>query len=344
MPVAELPSLHQAMRPRSYSGALFATNFKRAQAYRLYAHANGLQPHSTLLKDEWEALDRMIVEAGKSILIGVNALRQTAGLLRQESIAVSIAQYPRMSLMPPSKVSMNPLADGERGRVTFGLAGVPVPFAFNDFQLDIRTLTASRVYMQGLDLSQGAEAAYQVARTWENMLFKGTPAIAAADRVGTLNTIYGYTTHGDRNTGTATGDWGDTSNGYKNAISTIQNMKKMLRDDHFYGPYWLYVNGANWTDIGTINTVTDRRVIDVIKADAELARVEFTPFLLDGEIVLVDPKPQVVQWVQEFDIRPVEWDEKGMLGTNYRVIGAGAPLIKSTIDGECGIAHFTQAT
>ena len=343
MPVGEYLALSAGLRPNSYSGALFACNFNRNQAYKMVRH---LQVHTTLRKDEWESLDRVVVETGKEILIGVQDLRNAPGLLRPESIAVSIAQYNRMSAMPPANLSMNPLADGSMGRVDFTLAGVPIPFAFGDFQLDIRTLTASRVLGSGLDLQQGAEAAYQVALAWETLLFNGTPAIAVSDRVGTLNTIAGYKTHADRNTGTAVGDWGSTTAGYINAINTIESMKRALRNDRFYGPYWLYINSHNWGDIHSVNTATDRRVIDVIRADPEISKVSYSPRLDTGagENILVDPKPRVVQWVEGAMIRPVEWDEKGGLGTNYRVIGAGAPVSKSTTDGQCGVAHFTAAT
>jgi hypothetical protein len=341
MPVAAIPTVHSALRPHTYAGALFACNFQRAQAYKMVKH---LHIHSTLRKDEWEDLDRMVVDSAKEQLKGVGHLRGRAGLLRSVSIATSLAQYNKMSGAPNANLAMNPLADGERFRVDFTLAGVPIPFSFLDFQLDIRTLTASRMLGEGLDTTQGAEAAYQVGLSWETLLFNGTPAIAIADRVGTLSTIYGYRTHPDRNTGTATGDWGDATNGYINAITTIEAMKKALRADRFYGPYWLYVNETSWADLGRVNTQTDRRVLEIIRADPEIAMVDFSSRLDSDEVILVDPTPRCVQWVEAAAIRPVEWDEKGGLGTNYRVIGAAAPLIKSAHGNECGVAHYSGTT
>ena len=121
-------------------------------------------------------------------------------------------------------------------------------------------------------------------------------------------------------------------------------MKTALRNDNFYGPYWLYVNNLNWQHINSVNTQTDRRFIEAIRADPEIAKVQRTHLLLSGCIVLVDAKPRAVQWVEGAMIRPVEWDEKGGLGTNYRVIGAGAPLIKSDYDAKSGVAYFTGAS
>ncbi len=341
MAVAEYPAVRAGLRPNTYAGALFVHNFQRKQAYRAVKH---LHIHSTLRKDEWDQLDSVVTTRGREVLVGVQDLRGAAGILQSVSIAVSIAQYNRQSEMGPADVAMNPLADGTRGRLDYGLAGVPIPFVFKDFQLDIRTLTASRILGPGLDVSQGSSASYVVSQQFETMLFRGTPAIAVADRVGTLNTIYGYTTHPDRNTGISVGDWGDTTSGYIYAINTIEAMKRALRDDRYMAPYWLYVNSHNWSDINSVNAQTDRRVIDVIRADPEITKVMYTPQLLSGELVMVAPRPEVVRWVEAAAILPVEWDEKGGLGTNYRVIGAAAPLVKSTDTGQSGIAHWTQAT
>ena len=339
MPIAEYPVFSQGIRPNSYSAALFACNFRRAEAYKMVRHLN---IHSTLRKDEWTALDRAVVEAGKEVLVGVNALR-SAGLVRQESIAVSIAQYNKRSTTTDAQLAMNPLTDDERVRIDYRIAGVPIPFIFQGFQLDIRTLTASRQLGGGLDLETGAEAAYQVALAEEKLLFKGTPAIAVSDQLGALSTIYGYTTHPDRNTGSASGDWADTTNGYKFTMATLEAMKASLRADFYPGPYWLYLNSVNWGDIHLINTATDRQVMEVIRNDPEISRMEMSFQLATGEVLMIDPRPRTVQWVEAASIRTVEWDEKGSLGTNYRVLAAATPLIKSDYDGRCGVAHYTGA-
>lgn len=340
MQIAEYPAFSQGIRPNSYSAALFACNFQRRKAYEMVRHLN---IHSTLRYDEWTSLDRSVMEAGKEVLVGVEGLRR-AGLVRTESIGTSIAQYNKRSTTAPAQMAMNPLTDGERVRLNYTIAGVPIPFIFQEFQLDIRTLTASRMSGAGLDLETGAEAAYQVAFAEEQLLFKGTPAIAVADQLGALTTIYGYKTHPDRNTGLAVGDWGDATSGYKNTIATIEAMKAALRADFFPGPYWLYVNPHNWSDIHTINAATDRQVMEVVRNDPELSRVEMSFQLDSGELIMIDPRSRTVQWVEAASIRTVEWDEKGSLGTNYRVLAAAAPLVKSDAEGRSGVAHFTQAT
>lgn len=337
---------HEAMGAlpvHSYSFSLFVNNFNRQRAWQMYRQRTGLRIHSTLRRDEWEDLDRMVVDIGKENLRGVMALRTTPGLLRMVSIAKSLAEYNRMSTLPASTITMNPIAEGQRGQVDFALAATPVPFAFNDFQLDLPTLAASRQYGEGLDMLQGAEATYQVTLAWETMLFNGTPALGVSDRAGTLHQIAGYTTYSDRNTGTALGDWDDATNGHLYVFETIAEMKRALRDDQFHGPYWLYVNSANWADLQLVNAQTDIPPIDVLRRDPELQRIEYSPRLASGELVMLDPKPRTVRWVERFMIRPVEWDEKGGLGTNFRVIGSGAPEIKSTYSGQCGVAHWSGA-
>jgi hypothetical protein len=343
MPVAAIPTTASGLHPGSYAAALFACNFKRQQAYRLYERANNLRVHTLMRYEEWVEMDRLTTVNFHEPLVGVADLR-SAGLIRQVSVGSTLVTYSRTSGMGPPNFAMNPLMDGERQRMDFGLAGIPVPCAFIDFQLSMREIDASRRLGEGLDVSQAAEAAYQIGKAYEGLLFKGTPAIAIADRVGTLNTIYGYKTHPDRNTGTAAGDWGDASNGYKNVVNTIEAMKAALRLDGFPGPYWLYVNNTNWTDLGAVNTTTDRRVLENISTDRSLAKIQVSWELDSGELVMIDPKSRAVQWVEAFSVRPVEWDEKGGLGTNYRVIGIAAPLVKSDADGHSGIAHWTHAT
>ena len=323
--------------PRSYVHALITCNMNRRKAYEL------LHINSTLRKDEWEALDSTTEEAAREILVAVQDLRD-AGLVRTLSIATSIAQYSQRSLMPPPTVNMNPLSDVNMARVDFRLAGVPVPFTMEAFQIDIRTLEASRISGEGLDTVQTSEAAYQVALAWEGMTVNGTPNVAVADSGGTLQNIYGYTNHPNRVPGTATGPWNAAAPaGFNNAIATKNAMKAQLRAVRRYPPYVMYVNDDNWTDLDTTNTQTDRTAREVILADPEISMIKNAPQLASGNIVMVSLRRNVVQWAQASDIRSVEWDEKGGLGTNFRVVGVGVPLLQTDYNNRSGFAHFTGA-
>ena len=321
--------------PRSYVHALIACNMNRRKAYEM------LHINSTLRKDEWEELDSTTEQAQREILNAVQDLRD-AGLTRALNIGTSLAQYTQRSLMPPPTVAMNPLSDVDRSRVDFKLAGVPVPFAMEEFQLDIRTLTASRQSGEGLDSAQTFEASYQVALAWEGMTVNGSFNVPIADRTDTLQNIYGYTNHPDRNTGAAPGPWNAAAPaGFNNAIATKNAMKAALRAARVYPPYFFYVNDDNWADLDTTNTQTDRTAREVIMADPEIAMIKNLPQLASGNIVMVKMARNVVRWGEASAIRSVEWDEKGGLGTNFRVVGVGVPIIQADYNGRSGVAHYT---
>lgn len=329
MPLEAPTALQQAIKPNSYVQALIANNMNPAKAYKQ------LNIQSTLKKDEWEQLDSVVVDEAREMLVGVNDLR-TAGLTRTVSIATSIAQYNKMSSTGPAQLAMNALTDADRERVDFILAGVPVPYAWSEFQLDQRTLAASRVLGEGLDVSQAQECGRSVADRWEDMLFNGA-TLQVADSQGVLQQIFGYLTHPDRVTTAGGGNWTVAAE----ALADIETMKAGLRNVHSFGPYWLYVSLVEWSSLMAVNANTDKRTITIVQEDGEIAAVKFSQKLPTGTAVLQDPKSRYVQWVQASDIQTVEWDEKGSLGSNFRVLGVGTPLVKSDHAGQSGTYALT---
>lgn len=333
----------------SYTQALFATGFNANAAYDLLSRSRGFQVNSTLSGDEWTQLDNVVAAEAIRDMVAVQDLR-AAGLTRPESVATSIAQYSRRSAAPGATVTMNPLADVPNFRADFTRQGVPLPFTMEGFQIDFRTLAASQANPGGgLDVDQAADAARQVGLTLELMLVIGLNTVVRPDHLGNLNTIYGYTSHPDRVTGTAVGVWNDAANGFANAVNTVESMKTALRrqgtagDRGFIAPYWLYVGDNNHTDLGQINIQTDRRAREVIEADPEIAGIRTLHQLPDGEVLLVAVDRNAVQWVEASDVQTVEWDEQGSLGSNFKVMAVGVPLVKSTHSGVSGVAHFTGA-
>ena len=205
-------------------------------------------------------------------------------------------------------------------------------------------LTASRASGEGLDTAQTFEASYQVALAWEGMLVNGSPNVQVADSGSVLQNIYGYTNHPDRVTGSAPGPWNAAAPaGFNNAIATKNAMKAALIAVNRNPPYMFYVNNDNWADLDTTNTQTDRTAREVIMADPEIMDIKRLPRLASGNVVMVSMRRNVVLWAQASDIRSVEWDEKGGLGTNFRVLGVGVPQLQSDYNGSAGFGHYTGA-
>ena len=333
----------------SYTQALFATGFDANAAYDLLSQNRGYYVNSTLSGDEWVQLDQVVSAEFIREMVAVQDLRN-AGLVRPESIGTSIAEYSRRSAAPGATVAMSPLANVPNFRADFTREGVPLPFTMEGFQLDMRTLAASQMNPgAGLDVDQAADAARMIGQTLELMTVLGLNSVVRPDHRGNLNTIEGYTSPPNRVTGAAVGPWNDAVNGFVNIINTVEAMKTALRrqgtagDRGVRGPYWLYVGDNNHQDLGQININTDTRARTLLEEDPEIASIGTLHHLPNGEVLLVAIDRNVVQWVEAMDIQTFEWDEQGQLGSNFKILAVGVPLVKATHSGVSGVAHFTGA-
>ena len=81
-----------------------------------------------------------------------------------------------------------------------------------------------------------------VAEKIEDMLWNGYTGL------GSNNTIYGYRTTPNRNTGSVTATW-VTATGAQ-ILADVLAMIQKAQDDHMYGPYVLYVPIAAMTNMG----------------------------------------------------------------------------------------------
>lgn len=302
----------------------------------------GMVANSLLRKDEWEELDRAVVEAAKYPLRAVADLRARGLVTRLGGLGSLVSQYNQGSAMTAANVNMTGQAPGDADRVDFKLAGVPVPVIFKRFDIGTRQLEAARRMGDSLDTTHAMEAARVVAEMMETLLIDGGGF--------TFNgsTLYGYTNEANRNTDTAAnyggGDWGTITN----VLPTVAGMISAAQGDNKYGPYMLYAYTtqfnqaalAYYTD-GSGDTARDR----VLKLPGILG-FEPLPTLAAGEAVLVQMTREVVDWaeVPEFATpRLIEWASGDGMTGHFKVMAVGAPRVKSHYDGKSGIVHATSA-
>jgi len=77
--------------------------------------------------------------------------------------------------------------------------------------------------------------------------------------------------------------------------------------------------------------------------DMELQEPRSVPdyILPDGEMVMVNPTPDVVELAQAEDMQTIEWSSGSGMTNFYKVLWAGAPEIKTDANGNKGVAHVT---
>ena len=177
---------------------------------------NGIWINSSLRKDEWEILDDAIAEAAgprTDIFERIPKVEHT-------SIGVLTHQYSTVSQMTEAQVTMTGQEPGETDLTQFNLNGVPMPVIFKQVNYGERLLQAGR--LEGgspIDRTQISQATRVVSEQLANMLTNGRSAINFNGA-----TIYGLTTQPNRNTGSASGDWGTISNIYSTVLAMISSL------------------------------------------------------------------------------------------------------------------------
>ena len=305
--------------------------------------ARGLQVNSALRSTEWAELDSQIVAAALPPLRLTNLLVNRGLTRRLGSLGTIIAQYNQIGEMTAATATIRGHASVEKDLADFTIAGVPVPVVAKEFELDERLLQSSRMLGDGLDVANAAAAARVVAEKIEDMLILGDTSINILGQ-----TIYGLTTHPNRNTGTATsfggGDWATDGN----ATKTIAGMIGAAQADGYYGPYGVFVSGVQFNEAAFIYTTdgsgdTPR---DRITRMQGIVAFEQIPQLADGTVLLVQLTSDVVQIAYVpgyFPSTTREWVSGDRMLNSFKVLAVTTPIVKGSTGARSGIVHATGA-
>lgn len=299
---------------------------------------------STLERDEYETLTDRIITTYKDELVGVQDL-QDAGLTRGISLATQVDLWQQLSEVTEAEASMDGEAQGENDQVTYTTQGVPVPIFFKDYKIPQRQLMTSRRMGNDLRTDNAGEMSRVVARLMDQILFQGwEPAVPTAR--GDSWEIYGYTSTevSDSVSGSDFGTAGNIRDVFVEAINTL--------DDNNQSPagegYWTYISKSQYQEYrsavdpdGDGNLTVRERIQD--EFDAELGAVKSVPdyVLPDGEMIMLNPTADVVEFAQAEDLQTIEWSSGSGMTNFYKIMAAGAPEIKTDSKGQTGIAHVT---
>jgi uncharacterized linocin/CFP29 family protein len=296
---------------------------------------NALRTNALLRHEEWLEIDRSVIDIARGTLNGIADLR-TYGLVHPlGGLGTLLTAYEQMGDMSGANVDMSGVTPGDEDKVDFSLVSIPVPIVHKDFRINIRQLEASRRLGDALDTTQSQVATRKVRDGLEYMLFRGSTVKVNG------NSIYGYTTHPSRNTGSAVGDFGTISNIYP----TLQTMMAALMADHFYGPYGVYVSSTQYAEMlavytdGSGQSAMDR----ILKNLPQIKFIKPSEQLADGTLTMNQLTSDVVDLAVAQDIVPVQWEEMGGLVVKFKVMCAMVPRIKADAEGRCGVVHYTGA-
>ncbi len=297
---------------------------------------NALRTNATLRKEEWEELDLRVVDVARQRLNAVADLRAAGLVLNLGGIGTTISQYEQMGDMSAANIDMSGVAPGVEDRLTFELISIPVPVIHKDFRLNIRHLEASRRLGQSIDVSTAGVAARRVADALEGLVFNGDTGIVVNG-----NALEGYTTATNRNTGTASGDWGTIANIYTDCNSMVQDAEAA----YYFGPYTMYVAATQFGQMRAIYTdgSGESAFQRVLRGIPQISTIKPSDTLTAGSVLLIQMSSEVVDLAVAQDISTIEWNTMGGLVRHFKVWAVMAPRVKNDANSASGIVHYTGA-
>lgn len=313
----------------------------------------------SLRKLEWEMLEGAVLLESRKRLRAWSDLA-AASSFNVPGMSKTILEHETMSDPGSAVVDMDALTDAPADAPKYQLEGLPLPIIHSDFSFHQRQMAISRNSGQGVDLRMAEAAGRRVGEMVEQILIGTTAGMtygggSSAPTYGRTSKVYGYTNFTNRNSYTSVTT--PTGANPQSTVSNVLAMIDLLRADNFFGPFMLYhsndwdqymdndyafTNGSNWAANPGM-TLRDRlRKIDGIM---DVRRLDWwTPVNSSGssvpyQLLLVQMNSEVARAVIGMDITTVQWDVKGGLQTNFKVMCIMVPQLRATYAGNCGICH-----
>lgn len=289
-----------------------------------------LRTNATLPHDAWTAIDETLVKVAQRKLTGIADL-QSRGLTRGPlGLGVMYDMWQTMSAMNTAEQSMSGLTQGAQNAPDFAETMIPIPITHIDFQIPLRKLLAMQQNKEPLDTTMIAQAAAKVIDKLEDTLFNGSTVVSAG------RSLTGYLNYTDSVEVALSGAWtGTDANIEKDVVKLIA----ALEAKYHYGPYVLYLAAKEWNDLRQRDSYSNENYRDILLAMAGIEDVRFSGVIPAQSLCLVELAPETVDLSVGVDIKVVEWDTAGGMQSNFKVMAAMAPRIKSDSDGNCGIAY-----
>lgn len=290
---------------------------------------------SYLRKDDWLVIDQAIVKAAKPRLKLVADLRDR-GLTFDipNGMGKTVLATERQSDINEAVVSMDGLRESQNDRPQFDIQNLPLPIVHKDFQFSARQIMASRNGGSPLDTSTAELAARRVAEIVEQL---ATGTLTGITFGG--GTVYGLTNFPGRMTKVMTAPTG--TNG-TTTVNEILAMRLQAQNQYHFGPYMLYtsLDWDTYLDEDYRPTVADsstlRQRILKINGILGLTTLDYLPA---KTMVLVQLTPEIIRMVLGMDIITVQWESKGGMQINFKVMCIQVPQVRADINGNTGIVH-----
>lgn len=325
---------------RAYITAYTGGDPKSPQSYV----TRPINTNATLRRDEWKVLDDAILDISRTRLGGVEDLI-SKGLTYNlgNAMGTTVLESHDVSDAMEAELSMDGLTRTKNDRVNYQHTYLPIPIIHVDYEINSRTLEASRKMGNPLDTTSAERAARKVNEKLEAMLFTNTSYSFGETDSRSRNSIYSYVNHPDRNILSIGAQWTASGKTAAQIVANVMDMKAALISKKKYGPYMLYIPTTYELvldedyDTSGQSTQTIRDRIMKISGISGIKTVDTLPA---HNVLLVEMKKDTVRLVRGLGLQNVEWKSEGQFLTNYKVLTIQVPQIRSDQSGNCGVAHL----
>lgn len=301
-----------------------------------------LRTNDVLYNRDWILVDKAILQVSRQRLVAVKDLFDN-GLTFPvaDALGVMRVEWEKVSDFGTADVNMSGVAQGDSDRVNFSLDSTPLPIVHKDFNINIRSLTASRRMGHPLDVTQVALATRIVTEKVESILFNG------GLNLGTNGQVYGYKTAPSKHTGNLVAGWDAAATTGTSILGDLLTILEALYAGNMYGPYGVYVSNNSYINLGadfkangpltTLQRLLQVPGIKFIKPTSNLVDTSGQP-----QVIVVQLTPDVVDMIDGIQPMAVQWESQGGMVMNFKVMSILVPRMKTTYTNQSGIAVYNH--
>jgi len=215
---------------------------------------------------------------------------------------------------------------------------LPLPITHKDFMFSARQLLTSRNGGSPLDTSSAELGARKVGESVEKITLGINTGISYG-----AGQVVGLTNFTGRLTQVLTNP---TGAGWTAAtfLNEVMTMRASSVAAYHYGPWMLYV-APGW-DIyldGDFKAASDKTLRERVKALSGITDIQTLDFLTGYQVVMVQMTSDIVRVVVGMDITTLQWDTKGGMQKNFKIMCIIVPQIRGDFNGNTGIVHGNVA-
>lgn len=270
-----------------------------------------------LTYEDWIKVDQEVTSVARRNL-HIVADARAAMSVDLGGLGTTIYNVQRRNRSGKAQIDMSPTTESPEYRSSYSYDGVPVPITHEGFRFNIREVSG-RPY---LETDQAGDATRDVTDLLEQMFLGTIPPFQFGDAI-----LYGLYTHPQRLT-MAVGDWTVITGEQVN--TAVVNMIQTAKNNGLKGPFTLYVP-TNYQSLFGLDykTYAERTTLERVLANPDVAAVKTADVMRPSEPLLVDWGSRMTGAGIGQDIIPVQWQTMGPLETEYKVMCAIIPIIKT---------------